>query len=83
MKFKRVFDFLFVSVALWEVVSRSPVEGRLLPLSKPQPDAAAAFARWLVSQSSWGVLRSLSLYIYIYICMYVALMLIDVDQVFD
>ncbi|XP_057492061.1 uncharacterized protein LOC130777672 isoform X1 [Actinidia eriantha] len=60
MKFKRVFDFLFVSVALWEVVSRSPVEGRLLPLSKPQPDAAAAFARWLVSQSSWGVLSTIS-----------------------
>ncbi|PSR87613.1 hypothetical protein CEY00_Acc30660 [Actinidia chinensis var. chinensis] len=60
MKFEGVFDYFFVSVALCAVVSRSPVEGRLLSLSKPQPDAAAAFARWLVSQSSWGVLSTIS-----------------------
>ena len=35
----------------------SSVKGRLLSLSKPNPNDAAAYARWLVSQNSWGVLK--------------------------
>lgn len=38
------------------------IHGRPLSLSmsRPKPDAAARFARWLVSQSSWGVLNTIS-----------------------
>ncbi|KAI9152842.1 hypothetical protein LWI28_002002 [Acer negundo] len=36
------------------------VQGRLLPVSKPDPKNAAAHARWLVSQNSWGVLNTIS-----------------------
>ncbi|WMV17500.1 hypothetical protein MTR67_010885 [Solanum verrucosum] len=38
------------------------VHGRplLLSMSRPKPDAAALFARWLVSQSSWGVLNTIA-----------------------
>ncbi|XP_028771154.1 protein CREG1 [Neltuma alba] len=37
------------------------VHGRsLLITTKPDPDAAAATARWLVSQNSWGVLNTIS-----------------------
>ncbi|KAL2240481.1 protein CREG1 [Sesamum indicum] len=38
------------------------VHGRPLLMSpaRPRPDNAAAFARWLVSQSSWGVLNTIS-----------------------
>ncbi|KAL3629261.1 hypothetical protein CASFOL_026483 [Castilleja foliolosa] len=36
------------------------VDGRpvLMSLPKPRPDDDSAFARWLVSQSSWGILRN-------------------------
>ncbi|KAL7232469.1 hypothetical protein ACSBR2_010489 [Camellia fascicularis] len=58
---KGFFDYFFVCVVLCFVVYRNPVEGgRLLSLSKPQPDNVATFARWLVSQSSWGVLNTIS-----------------------
>ncbi|KAF8399338.1 hypothetical protein HHK36_015203 [Tetracentron sinense] len=36
------------------------VHGRLLSISKPDPADAAATARWLVSQNSWGVLSTIS-----------------------
>ncbi|GFP95210.1 protein creg1 [Phtheirospermum japonicum] len=41
---------------------REPVHGRplLTSLPKPRRDDAAVFARWLVSQSSWGVLSTIS-----------------------
>ncbi|XWS32810.1 hypothetical protein CRYUN_Cryun22dG0021500 [Craigia yunnanensis] len=35
--------------------------GRLLAASKPDRDAAAAYARWLVSQNSWGILNTISI----------------------
>ncbi|CAO2840548.1 unnamed protein product [Amaranthus hypochondriacus] len=38
----------------------SSVKGRLLSLSKPNPNDAAAYARWLVSQNSWGVLNTIA-----------------------
>ncbi|KAG1327029.1 protein CREG1 [Cocos nucifera] len=37
-----------------------PASGRLLRLRKPDPDDAAATARWLVSRNSWGVLSTIS-----------------------
>ncbi|XP_065876851.1 uncharacterized protein [Euphorbia lathyris] len=45
------------------VVFQSSVEGRLLLLKNNKPDRnnAAATARWLVSQNSWGVLNTISL----------------------
>lgn len=36
------------------------IEGRLLLTKKPDPKNAAATARWLVSQNSWGVLNTIS-----------------------
>ncbi|KAL4377764.1 hypothetical protein GQ457_02G020000 [Hibiscus cannabinus] len=36
-------------------------QGRLLASSKPDRDNAAAYARWLVSQTTWGVLNTLSI----------------------
>ncbi|XP_031116872.1 protein CREG1-like [Ipomoea triloba] len=50
-----VFPFLFFLLSGF-------VNGRVLPEStpRPSPDAAAAFARWLVSQNSWGVLSTLA-----------------------
>jgi len=40
---------------------RGSVNGRLLLSgSKPSPDDAAPFARWLVSENSWGVLNTIS-----------------------
>ncbi|XP_010033252.2 protein CREG1 [Eucalyptus grandis] len=35
-------------------------QARPLSVSKPDPDDAAATARWLVSQNSWGVLNTIS-----------------------
>lgn len=35
-------------------------QGRLLSIKKPDPDNAAATARWLVAQNSWGVLNTIS-----------------------
>ncbi|XP_048434883.1 protein CREG1-like isoform X2 [Pyrus x bretschneideri] len=35
-----------------------PVDGRVLLLKKPDPENAAATARWLVAQNSWGVLKN-------------------------
>ncbi|XP_051117739.1 LOW QUALITY PROTEIN: uncharacterized protein LOC127242296, partial [Andrographis paniculata] len=40
--------------------NEDPLPLLLLPLARPPPDNAAVFARWLVSQSSWGVLNTIS-----------------------
>ncbi|XP_057996517.1 uncharacterized protein LOC110633164, partial [Hevea brasiliensis] len=37
------------------------VQGRMLVLKKPDPDNAAATARWLVSQNSLGFLNTISM----------------------
>ncbi|KAK4781524.1 hypothetical protein SAY86_015626 [Trapa natans] len=39
---------------------QEPVHGRLLSVSKPNPGNAAATARWLVAENSWGVLNTIS-----------------------
>ncbi|OMO68852.1 hypothetical protein CCACVL1_19801 [Corchorus capsularis] len=36
------------------------IHGRLLASSKPDRDDAAAYARWLVSQNTWGILNTIS-----------------------
>ncbi|XP_058187116.1 uncharacterized protein LOC131304037 [Rhododendron vialii] len=62
MKFKPVSDYFLLSLPLLFLLFHNRAEARLLSLSlsRPKPDAAASFARWLVSQSSWGVLNTLS-----------------------
>ncbi|KAA8530279.1 hypothetical protein F0562_004988 [Nyssa sinensis] len=60
MKTKGVFDYFLLSLVFCFVFFQNSVHGRLLSISKPHPDNAAAFARWLVSQSSWGVLNTIS-----------------------
>ncbi|CAK9162845.1 unnamed protein product [Ilex paraguariensis] len=61
MRIKEVYVYMFsLVVVLW--IFRNSVQGRSLPLSlpRPLPDSAAAFARWLVSESSWGVLNTIA-----------------------
>ncbi|KAJ0965532.1 hypothetical protein J5N97_026670 [Dioscorea zingiberensis] len=52
---------IFLSFALLLLGLLGPVSadahGRLIP-KKPNPENAAATARWLVSQNTWGVLRN-------------------------
>ncbi|KAF7113022.1 hypothetical protein RHSIM_RhsimUnG0168100 [Rhododendron simsii] len=60
MKFKPVSDHFLLSLPLLFLLFHNRAEARLFSLSRPKPDAAASFARWLVSQSSWGVLNTLS-----------------------
>ena len=56
--FNRLFYYLFfVYLASSFAGLQVFVRGRLLLSSKPHPDDAAATARWLVSQNSWGILR--------------------------
>ncbi|KAB2598986.1 protein CREG1 [Pyrus ussuriensis x Pyrus communis] len=52
-----VFAIYLVSVLLDVQV---PVHGRVLLQKKPDPENAAASARWLVSQNIWGVLDTIS-----------------------
>ncbi|KAL9228377.1 hypothetical protein vseg_003966 [Gypsophila vaccaria] len=44
------------------LIMQETVEGRMLMTSdaKPEPQDAAAYARWLVSHSSWGVLNTIA-----------------------
>ncbi|KAJ4761432.1 Pyridoxamine 5'-phosphate oxidase family protein [Rhynchospora pubera] len=49
--------FLFLLLLF---LSFAAAAGRLLRLAKPDPSAAAATARWLSSQNSWGVLSTIS-----------------------
>ena len=54
-------SFFFMAISLlYLMVLQCTIEGRLLSLSKPDINDAAAYARWLVSQNSWGVLKYLS-----------------------
>ncbi|XP_044467602.1 protein CREG1 [Mangifera indica] len=54
-RFKVLFFLFFV------VRFHNSVQGRLLSSeSKPHRNDAAAYARWLVSQNSWGVLNTIS-----------------------
>ncbi|KAJ0099320.1 hypothetical protein Patl1_21981 [Pistacia atlantica] len=51
-----VLSFLFFVVGI-----QNSVQGRLLSsVSKPHRNDAPAYARWLVSQNSWGVLNTIS-----------------------
>ncbi|XP_022133442.1 protein CREG1 isoform X2 [Momordica charantia] len=59
--FTGLFYYLFfVYLASPFVGLHNFVQGRSLPSSKPDPDNAAATARWLVSQNSWGILSTIS-----------------------
>ncbi|KAF3444704.1 hypothetical protein FNV43_RR14397 [Rhamnella rubrinervis] len=50
---------IFCSISVFLCVQYS-VDGRLISEKKPDPKNAAAIARWLVSQNSWGVLNTIS-----------------------
>ncbi|CAK9161278.1 unnamed protein product [Ilex paraguariensis] len=52
-----VFTLFFVLGVIQDSVDGRPL---LLSLSRPHPDSAADFARWLVSQNSWGVLNTIA-----------------------
>ncbi|GAB2215778.1 hypothetical protein Droror1_Dr00020177 [Drosera rotundifolia] len=55
------FFFFFVHSILSPANFISTVEGRLLlSVQKPEPDDSAAFARWMASQNSWGILSTIS-----------------------
>ncbi|KAA0037469.1 protein CREG1 isoform X1 [Cucumis melo var. makuwa] len=59
--FRGLFYYLFfVYLAFSFVGLQNFVLGRLIFVSKPDPDNAAATARWLVSQNSWGILSTIS-----------------------
>ncbi|KAF5739644.1 protein CREG1 [Tripterygium wilfordii] len=49
-----------IYVALFLLGCQDSVKGHFLSTSKPDRHDAAASARWLVSQNSWGVLNTLS-----------------------
>lgn len=44
-------------LVLFLVGFQGSARGRLFSIKKPDPKEAAATARWLVSQNSWGVLK--------------------------
>ncbi|KZV45660.1 hypothetical protein F511_02320 [Dorcoceras hygrometricum] len=50
-------NWLFALTCILGLLQES-IGGRPLARPRPRPDDAAAFARWLVSQSSWGVLKN-------------------------
>ncbi|CAN4079293.1 unnamed protein product [Withania somnifera] len=52
-----ILPLLFCLAFFQESVHGRPL---LLSMSRPKPDDAALFARWLVSQSSWGVLNTIA-----------------------
>lgn len=60
MKIKGDFRCHLFALVLIFVGFQVSVHGRLLSVSKPDPDDAAATARWLVSQNNWGVLNTIS-----------------------
>ncbi|XP_031110416.1 protein CREG1-like [Ipomoea triloba] len=53
---------LYSLILLLALLQVEAVHGRpfLLSVPRPSPEHAAAFARWLVSQSSWGVLNTIA-----------------------
>ncbi|XP_028963338.1 uncharacterized protein LOC126583601 isoform X1 [Malus sylvestris] len=60
-KIKGLVHFVF-SIYLVSLLSdvQVPVQSRVLLQKKPDPENAAASARWLVSQNIWGVLDTIS-----------------------
>ncbi|GLU02011.1 hypothetical protein SLE2022_192840 [Rubroshorea leprosula] len=60
MQGKGFYCFHVLSLMLLLVGFHGSVQGRLLFVSKPDPDDASGYARWLASQSSWGVLNTIS-----------------------
>lgn len=59
--FKATFaPYLMIMMLQLQLQLLISVEGRLISLSKPAPNDAAAYARWLVSQNSWGVLNTIA-----------------------
>ncbi|XP_010091953.2 protein CREG1 [Morus notabilis] len=56
----RVLHIFNIFFFLISVFLGSQVQGRSLSVKKPDPDNAAATARWLVAQNSWGVLNTIS-----------------------
>jgi len=61
MGIKVLISYLYVLyLVLFFVGFQGFVQGRLLSIKKPDPNNAAATARWLVSQNSWGVLNTIS-----------------------
>ncbi|CAI9758620.1 unnamed protein product [Fraxinus pennsylvanica] len=62
MKVKGALDYFVIATIFILVVFQECVNGRtfLHSIPRPHPDDAANFARWLVSQSSWGVLNTIS-----------------------
>ncbi|GMY13507.1 protein CREG1 [Fagus crenata] len=61
MGIKVLIPYLYVLyLVLFFVGFQGLVQGRLLSIKKPDPNNAAATARWLVSQNSWGVLNTIS-----------------------
>lgn len=60
-----IFKVLYVAHLVFSLLASQycvVVQGRLLSISltKPDPDDAAATARWLLSRNTWGVLRYIS-----------------------
>ncbi|KAK9052430.1 hypothetical protein SSX86_029059 [Deinandra increscens subsp. villosa] len=54
-------NYVFNLVCFVLIVSGGPAHGRrLLSKGRPAPNNAAPFARWLVSQNSWGVLSTIA-----------------------
>ncbi|EOY02279.1 Pyridoxamine 5\'-phosphate oxidase family protein isoform 1 [Theobroma cacao] len=60
MKTKGLYCFRTFLLVLFFLGFQDCVQGRLLAVSKPDRDDAAAYARWLVSQNTWGILNTLS-----------------------
>ncbi|WRX21623.1 hypothetical protein QQP08_014110 [Theobroma cacao] len=58
MKTKGLYCFRTFLLVLFFLGFQDCVQGRLLAASKPDRDDAAAYARWLVSQNTWGILKS-------------------------
>ncbi|GAB4854819.1 hypothetical protein Ancab_023403 [Ancistrocladus abbreviatus] len=57
MVFSHLFLYFF---AYFSFNFQFAVEGRWLSLHKPDPESAVAYARWLASQNTWGVLSTIS-----------------------
>ncbi|GMI86828.1 hypothetical protein like AT2G04690 [Hibiscus trionum] len=53
--------FVYCVLVLFFLGFQGCADGRLLTEPKPDKDAVAAYARWLVSQNSWGTLNTISI----------------------
>ncbi|KAJ8427966.1 hypothetical protein Cgig2_032316 [Carnegiea gigantea] len=52
-------SLISISLSYYLLLLQCTVDGRSLSPSKPDPKDAAAYARWLVSHNSWGVLNTI------------------------